>query len=255
MGRVEAITGDVWKGVSSDGVVAAYRAEAAQASDGAPTFAGPQITPGAADCWIPFSYEIGMDFAGIAQELATMLVDAKDALEADKFINGAGGAPTPEGVVAGLALTSHVISGTVNAFQVEDLYALKNALPPRFRGRARFLANDSFYSEVRQLDTQGGANLWTQLGSDTPAVLLGKPAHEASEMSSTSVSGDDVLLYGDFSYYCIVDRIGMSLKYVDVVVGANQRPTGQAGWYAFWRNSADILSDSAFRLLTIGLTS
>ncbi len=253
--RVETITGDVWKGVSSDGVTAAYRSEAAQASDGAPAFAGPEITPGAADCWIPFSYEIGMDFPGIAQELARMLADAKDDLEADKFVTGDGNPPTPEGVVAGLGLQSHVTSETVNGFEVADLYHLKNALPPRFRGRARFLANDSFYSEIRQLDTSGGASLWTQLGSDTPAVLLGKPAHEASNMAGTSVSGDDVLLYGDFSYYCIVDRIGLTMRYVDVVVGANQRPTGQAGWYAFWRNGAEILSDNAFRLLTIGLTS
>jgi predicted phage gp36 major capsid-like protein len=35
------------------------------------------------------------------------------------------------------------------------------------------------------------------------------------------------------------------------VKGANQRPTGQAGWFAFWRVGADASTTNAFRVLTI----
>jgi predicted phage gp36 major capsid-like protein len=48
-----------------------------------------------------------------------------------------------------------------------------------------------------------------------------------------------------------VDRIGMSVLYEPLVKGANQRPTGQAGWFAFWRVGADASTTNAFRVLTI----
>jgi predicted phage gp36 major capsid-like protein len=31
--------------------------------------------------------------------------------------------------------------------------------------------------------------------------------------------------------------------------GANRRPTGQRGLYAFWRNNSKVLVDNAFRVL------
>lgn len=253
--RVETITGDVWQGVTSAGITVSRATEAAQASDNAPTLAGPSITPSRVHAWVPFSYEIGQDWAALQSEIARMLSDAKDEEEASSFISGDGSPPNPTGVVAGLALTSHVTTDVVNGFASDDLYKLKGKLPPRFRARASWLGNDSIYSLIRQFDTSGGADLWTTLGEDRPQMLIGKPAYEASEMTDTATDGDDILLYGDFGYYCIVDRVGMMIRYVPDVFGANQRPTGQSGYYAFWRNGADILSDNAFRLLVVGLTS
>lgn len=254
--RVVTISGsDTWKGVTSAGVSAAYESsETAQVAESTATLAGPEITPLRADCWIPFSYEIGMDWVGISGELARMLQDAKDVLESEKFTTGTG-SNEPEGVVYGLGNAYHITSGTVNGFELADLYRVKDALPPRFRARASWMANDSFYSEIRQLDTYGGGALWTTLGPGRPEVLIGKPVYENSDMASTSVAGDEVLLYGDFSHYVIVDRVGMSIELVPQVFGANQRPTGNRGFYAFWRNSAEIVADQAFRVLTIGLTS
>jgi len=43
----------------------------------------------------------------------------------------------------------------------------------------------------------------------------------------------------------------MSVELVPHVFGSNQRPTGQRGLYAFWRNSSKVLVDKAFALLTV----
>jgi HK97 family phage major capsid protein len=59
------------------------------------------------------------------------------------------------------------------------------------------------------------------------------------------------LLLGDFSRFVIVDRVGMSVEYIPTLFGASQRPTGQRGWYAYWRTGSDVTDGNAFRLLDI----
>ncbi len=249
--RVETIVNDEWKGVTSDGVTVSRAAEAAEAGDNAPTLAQPSVKPTRVHAFIPFSYEIGMDWGALQAEITMMLQDGKDVEEATSFISGNGVAPNPEGVVAGLPAGSQVTTAVAATFAVGDLYKLKGALPARFRSRAAFVAEDSIYDKVRQFDTSGGADLWVQLADGRPATLLGKPAYEASEMDNTVATGKLILLYGDFRNYLIVDRVGMSVELIPHLFGANRRPTGQRGFYAFWRNSAAILVSNAFRVLKV----
>jgi predicted phage gp36 major capsid-like protein len=46
-----------------------------------------------------------------------------------------------------------------------------------------------------------------------------------------------------------VDRVGVSLMYEPMVKGASFRPTGQAGWFMFWRTGSDVATPAAFRVL------
>jgi HK97 family phage major capsid protein len=69
-------------------------------------------------------------------------------------------------------------------------------------------------------------------------------------MAETITNGTKIALYGDFSRYLIVDRVGLTVEVVQHVFGANQRPTGQRGLYAYWRNGAKVLDANAFRALT-----
>jgi predicted phage gp36 major capsid-like protein len=41
----------------------------------------------------------------------------------------------------------------------------------------------------------------------------------------------------------------MSVELVPHLVGANHRPTGQRGLYAYWRNTSAVLVPNAFRQL------
>jgi len=40
--------------------------------------------------------------------------------------------------------------------------------------------------------------------------------------------------------------------YEPLVKGAAGRPTGEAGWFAYWRVGAKVSTSAAFRVLTIG---
>jgi predicted phage gp36 major capsid-like protein len=72
-------------------------------------------------------------------------------------------------------------------------------------------------------------------------------------MDTTIVSGsnDYVLLLGAFDQYRIIDRVGTTIQYIPVLFGANQRPSGQSGWFANRRLGADVLTSTAFKLLRL----
>lgn len=56
------------------------------------------------------------------------------------------------------------------------------------------------------------------------------------------------LVFGDFSKFLIVDRIGMNVELVPHLLGANRRPTGERGILAVWMNNCKVLVDNAFRI-------
>lgn len=246
--RVESISGsNTWQGVSAGAITASRDAELSEVSDDTPTLAQPQVTVTKATAFVPFSTEVGQDWGSLQTEMARLIQDAKDTEEATAFVTGAGSGVNPEGIITGA--TGTVAAGTA-AFTVAHLYALQEALPPRFEPNARFLANNAQYNRVRQLDTAGGASLWEYLGKGTPAELLGYPAHKVSTMSSVLTAGAAIQVFGDFSYFLIVDRIGLDIELIPHLFGTtNGRPLGQRGLYAYWRNSSKVLSASAFKKL------
>jgi hypothetical protein len=53
-------------------------------------------------------------------------------------------------------------------------------------------------------------------------------------------------VYGDFSNDVIVDRVPMRIVYYPYLVGGAGRPTGQAGWFMYWRVGAEPTTVTAF---------
>lgn len=252
--RVESITTKTWQGVTSEGIVVTRAAEAAEATDADPDLVQPEVTPTRVHGFVPFSIEIDQDWNALRSEMSRMLADAKEQEEASSFVTGDGTGVNPGGVVGTLATSSNVdVSGSGVASA--NLYALEEALPPRFRSRARFMANKSVYNEVRQLSSASdGGDLWVRLAAGQPSELIGYPAHELSSMDPSGTIGNRYLLFGDFGQFLIVDRVGMSVELIPHLFGTTANfPTGQRGIYAIWRNSSVILTANAFRVLN-GIT-
>jgi HK97 family phage major capsid protein len=251
--RVEQIVGKTWQGVSTAGITVSRSAEAAEVASNEPTLAQPEVTPTRVTGFIPFSFEIDQDWSQMRAEMGRLLADAKATEEADAFVNGVGTTVYPEGVVAGLGAGSLVDTNGSLAFAAGDVYKLDDALPPRFRRNAKFLANKSVYNAVRQLASTDGPEMWARFGDGTPPQLIGYSAYEASEMASfATTSGTKILLLGDFQQFLIVDRVGMQVELVPHLFAlANNRPSGQRGLLAVWRNSSKVLVDEAFRCLKI----
>lgn len=251
--RQVVATGDVWNGVSSGAVSWSWDAEATEVSDDSTTFAQPTVPVYKAAGFVPISIEALEDEANVTQEVARLLAFGRDTLEAAAFATGTGSGQ-PTGIVTALTGTSSVVtSTTTDVFAAADIYKVDNALPARYRGNATWLANRAVYNLVRQFDTQGGAQMWERIGADVPPQLLGRPALESEDMDGVVNATQDnyLAVYGDMQSYVIVDRVGMTVEFIPHLVGANRRPTGQRGWYAYYRVGADSVNDGAIRLLNV----
>lgn len=251
LARVEPIVGNTWNGVSSAGITASYSAEAVEATDNSPTLTQPSLNVEKAKAFVPFSIEAGEDWGSLQSEMARLLQDAKDALESTKFAFGAGhGSQEPQGLLVGA--TAIVTTAATATFAVADIYSLLEGLPPRWQPGASFVANLKYLNKIRQFDTYGGASLWVQLGNGTPSRLLDIPTFQYSAYSTAATSGASIVTIGDFSQYLIADRIGMNIELVPQLFGTvSNYPTGQRGLFAYWRNSAVVLSPTAFKTLKL----
>lgn len=251
--RSVVATGDIWHGISAGQVNWSFTPEATEAADGSPAFAQPTINVYKAQGFVPISIEALEDEQNVAAEVARLLAFGRDALEADKFINGSGSGE-PFGIKTTLNGTGSNVTGTSpsNALKLGHVYELDNALPARYRMNSSWLAHRAVYNAVRQFDTAGGAGLWVYLPQNLGPQMLGRPVYEAEAMSASMVTGADPLIYGDFQNYVIADRIGMTVEFIPHLVGTNRRPTGQRGWYAYYRVGADAVNKDAFRMLQIG---
>ncbi|RIS37562.1 phage major capsid protein [Mycobacteroides abscessus] len=259
--RQVVATGDVWHGVSSGAAQWSWDGEAAQVSDDSTTFGQPTIKNHKAQAFIPVSIEAFEDGANITEEVANILAFGKDELEATAFITGAGdGSNQPKGLITALDGTSaETAPVTPETFALGDLYNLQGALPARHRANAAWLANNLTYNKVRQFDTNGGAALWEYLGADRPVNLLGRRVGEAEAMDATwnaaATADNFILTFGNFDNFVITDRIGFRVEFLPHLFGANQRPTGQRGWYAYYRVGSDVVDPGAFKVLNVATTA
>jgi len=256
LGRLVTISGaNTWQGVTSPAISASRVAEGTEASDNATTLVQPSVTVTKAHAFVPFSIEIGEEWPALEAEFNRLLQDAKDDEEGTAFVTGAGTGVNPQGFVTGASTTFAFPTGlTITAL---SMYNFEAALPPRFRPRESFVANRGIYNVVRGIDTAGGAALWLYMAQglvtqaptpgNTGATLLGRGAWEGSAMQSTIVNATKIMVVGDFTYFLIVDRIGMTVELVPHIFGPVSRfPIGQRGLYAYWRNSSKVLSSAAF---------
>ncbi|VFB01489.1 phage major capsid protein [Nocardia cyriacigeorgica] len=256
--RVVTIATDSWHGVTSAGASAEWTAEAAEMADGSPTLAQPDIPVHKADVFVPYSFELEGDGAGFIQELRTVIVDAANNLTAEAYTTG-NGTGKPTGIITALAGTSSVVLGAGSeALTAADIYALQNALPPRFQANAQWTANLSTINGIRQFETTNGALKFPEAHSNPP-LLLGRALNENSNMQGTintaATADNHVLLYGDYKQFVIVDRVGATVEIAQHLFGPNRRPTGQRGMILWLRTGSDVVAPEAFRLLNVPTTA
>jgi len=251
--RQVVATSDVWNGVSAGATSWSFDAEAAEVSDDTSTFAQPTVTLRTARGFIPYSLEVGMDAANLTGELGRLLAEGREDLEATKFILGAAASNEPVGIVTKLTGGSSVVaSATADTLALADVSGLLGALPAKHRARSTWLANYRIYLAIKALDTSLG--MWRDPANGAPPELYGRPIAEAEPMDGVINATQDnlVLIVGNFDNYVIADRIGMNLEFVPhLFATANNLPSGQRGWFAWYRTGANSVNDAAFRMLNV----
>lgn len=253
--RVETITTDAWRGVSSAGVTWSYDAEASAVSDDSPTLAQPIVNVHEARGFIPFSIRVGQDYPGFADEMSRLLMEGYDELQAQKYAVGAGdGSNEPFGIITALDANTNVevVTTTDGSYGGADVNKTWGALPDRYKANATWVMS---YEVANDTAVFANNNNWSYMTVDLTGQIeqiRNRPVEFSSYFpgSLATTGAANILVVGDFRNYLIADRVGMTVELVSHLFDTSTgRPTGQRGWFAYARNGADSINDLGFRLL------
>ncbi len=255
--RVERITTDKWRGLSSAGMSWKWDAEGAASNDNSPAVAAPEVKTFRADGFIPYSIEVEMDWPSFASNMAMLMESGYDELVTAALTNG-NGTTAPKGIITAVVAAGGktVQVATSATLAASDVYKLWAALPQKYRAPGRrndnaWMSSTSVENIVRQLGTTD-PNFTVNLTAEGLQVLMNREFLENDLMPSmpTGTSTDPLLLVGDFKQYLVAQRMGMTVERIQMLFDpANNRPTGQRGMVAYARLGADIVDANAFRLL------
>jgi len=125
---------NLWKGVASDAPAAAYAPEAAEVGDASPTLVQPTIQVATGRAFVPASFEVWQDWAGIVDELSRLLAQSRDILDATKMLLGGGPASNePTGLLSigttgALSATQRIQTAVSATYALGDVYLIKQAV-------------------------------------------------------------------------------------------------------------------------------
>lgn len=255
LARVEVITNDTWRGLTSAGVSWQWSAEAAATTDNAPTLAQPEIDTNRADGFIPYSIEAGSDIIGFETQMMNLLASGYTDLVGAALTTGLGASNQPTGIVTALDANTNAELALTTASLVgglADLARVWAALPARARNgqSVAWMSSVSVRNQVQQLSADSGEG--NPVYSLEGGMLYDRPyvTNEHMAAMSTGTAAANLLVVGDFSGYVVAQRAGMNVEPVQHLFDVtNNRPTGQRGIFAWARIGADSIDDTRFRLL------
>jgi HK97 family phage major capsid protein len=248
--RVETGMVKTWQGVTISNVTTAWKGEGSAFTDGSPTTGPVSVTSAALTAYVTASYELFQDTA-IQGQLPGLIEQAIDMAEGVAFLTGSG-SDAPKGVITAVSGTagSLVTATTRGAFtsaSIVDTLAVVGALPARYEDSSTWVMNKATYRTIEQQMVGTGAVKAIEMTNGKS--LLDLPVVRASSVTSTTTSGNFLIVLGDFGQFVIYDRIGVNLEFIQNVVDGSGIPTGQRGLVAYKRVGSDVSDVNAFRLL------
>lgn len=240
------VTTGTWHGVSSAGVTTEWLAEGAEAADASPTVDDPAVPLEKLSVFVPFSFEAEASISLLSSELQRLIMDAYE-VEMSRVIVAGTGSGQPTGVVTALAGQA-IPLGTAGTLAASDVYALQNALGPRYQSRAAFAANLATINQLAQMETPNGALQFPSIENDR---LLRRVLAEDSTLSSVGGGGGGAsLAYGDFqSGYVAATGVGTRIELAPMLFGPNGRPNGTRGYFLWTTVGGNVVDTNAIKLL------
>lgn len=186
---------------------AAWRSEGAVKNTSTAQFSELVFTPYSLASIVTLSQELADDAVlgvggSVVNYIAGLITQALAEEEDSAFFTG-NGTGKPTGVS-----TYSIGSRAKSANLADDVIELFHDLKQGYRGRAVWVGNARTLATVRQLKDSQNRYLVQNLGDSPYGSLIGRPMYEQNNLSNE-------LYVGDFSYYKIVDRQGISVRVSD----------------------------------------
>lgn len=190
---------------------AAWRAEKAVKQTSTVQFGEQVFTPYSLASIVGLSNELAADASlgvngSIVNYIAGVMSQALTEKEEQAFWMGDGsGKPTG---VNNYSLRT-VAAGSTDATRADSIISAFFRTPQGYRNRGAFVANASTLERIAQLKDTQGRYLLSTLGESATFTFKGRPVYEQNDLPGGTA------FYGDFSYYQIVDREGISVRVSD----------------------------------------
>lgn len=188
--------------------------------------------------------------ANIESEVNGEIVYARARLEENKFALGSGSGE-PTGFIG--SATTGVTTAAAAKISGDDIIDLFHALKPGYRRNATWLMNDAIAKTVRKVKNDSGTYgsldyVWQPgLQAGNPDTILGRPVRYQQDMDSALTVGKKVIAFGDFKYYRIADRLGLSVQRLNELYAG----TGQIGFRATFRVDGLLTLAEAVQLMVM----
>lgn len=165
--------------------------------------------------------------------------------EEDAFLNG-NGTHKPTGILnATGGAQVGVTTASATAITADEVIDLFYSLKAPYRKNAVWILNDATVKAIRKLKNGAGDYLWQPAIKDGEVpTILGRP-YFTSRYAPTIASEAKVIAFGDFSYYWIGDRQGISFKRLNELYAGN----GQVGFLASKRLDGKLVLPEAIKVL------
>lgn len=194
---------------------AAWRAEKAVKNTSTASFTENVLTPYSLASIVPLSNELVADAqlgvgGSIVNYIAGLMSVSLNEEEEKAFWVGSGSG-RPTGVDGG-AYTLRTTSAGAGASDVQRADAIisnYHNTPQGYRNRSVWVGNMGTWAEVGRLKDSQNRYLLSDLAGGPTQTLRGRPVYESNFLAGGT------LLFGDFSYYQIVDREGLSVRISD----------------------------------------
>ena len=268
--------------ITIEGAFAAssYTAEAAALNEATPTFSNLTLKPHTLRYFSKVSNELMADSTSrgsafsIENILSAQIGKSMAEKEERAFCTGSG-ASSPTGIFSYCTGTTTTISGVTTATNYTltgaELMDVVSGLPRAYRDNAKWIMSDEVFYKLRKLlqvqllGTQAASSIssspfapyaWSlgdgKLQDGEPDRLLGFPVICVNNgltypAAANAAGSEPVALFGDFSYFKIGEREGVSIKVARETFLANN----QTGIFAFSRHGSVNTNAAAFKALRV----
>lgn len=196
---------------------AVWTAEVAQiALDEALTFGKRELAPTQLAKRVKVSMKLLRQVTGMEGYIRGRLSDKFASAEENAFMTG-DGSGKPLGIftasASGIPTSRDIRVAAVAAFTADELINLKYSLPAQYARNASMIIHRTHITSLAKLKDSDGQYLWQQsLQKGTPDMVLGHALRTSEYAPSTAAADEYVAVFGDFSYYWIVDALTMSIQ-------------------------------------------
>lgn len=194
---------------------AAWRAEKATKNTSTATFGENVLTPYSLASIVPMSNEFVADaqlgVGGSVVSYISGLLATSLAEEEEKAFWTGNGTGKPSGVDGGVYSLRTVTAGAgaSDAQKADAIVSAYQNTPQGYRNKGVWVGNMGTWSEVARAKDGQGRYFLSDLAGGPTQLLRGRPVYESPYLAGGT------LLFGDFSYYTIADREGLSIRVSD----------------------------------------